>query len=212
MLVHEHNLDTLTSTVREIISRSFNAGPVKCQLEFDNADSLSLELAGVPIDIPGPDKKDIAEIVAEDDRVTAIEKEARYVIEAKAMLAPVRGKNVSDLMPGDRIKVLLTGSDVVSDKVLKLLNAYDANGSRMPITGRIKAKVPFEKGGYMIYAFVAKGVLAKIFEEENVKILLDSPQEEPVKDSGIFDRRIIIVMAVIVGLILLSGIILLQIL
>ena len=54
-----------------------------------------------------------------------------------------------------------------------MLNAFDQEGGRLPVPGRLKAKIPLEKGGTMLYAVVAKGVLAKIFEEENVKILLD---------------------------------------
>ncbi len=210
--VQEGNLDDLSKTVTEIIGKSFNIDSVKCQIELEPTSSLAMELAGVRIDIPGMEGNDIQEIVAEDDRIRMIESEAKYVIDGTAILSPVKGKNVSDLIAGDKIRVILAGKDLVSEKILKLLNAYDAEGARMPITGRIKAKVPFEKGGYILYALVAKGVLAKIFEEENVKLMLDQPQDEFAGKASSFDNRLFYIIAVVVGLIILSGIILFQLL
>ena len=124
----------------------------------------------------------------------------------------MKGKNVSDLVAGDKIRVILTGKDMVSEKILRLLNAYDAEGARLAITGRIKAKVPFEKGGYILYALVAKGVLAKIFEEENVKLSLDQPQDEFAGQTSQLDNRLFYIIAVVVGLVILCGIILFQLL
>ncbi|OHD65642.1 MAG: hypothetical protein A2176_13445 [Spirochaetes bacterium RBG_13_51_14] len=210
--VQEQNLDDLTKTVTEIIGKSINSDAVKCQIEMESTNSMELELTGIPIDVPGGKSSELAEITREDERIIKIEREVKYVIDGKAVVAPVHGKNVSDLMPGDKIKVMLTGSDVVSEKIMKLLNSYDVEGERMPITGRVKTKIFFEKGGYLIYAFVAKGVLAKIFEEENVKILLDQPMDEVVSESTIFDKRLIYILGIVVGLIILCGIILFQLL
>ncbi len=205
--VQERNLDDLTRTVSEIIGKSFNAGTVKCQIELEPTSSLAMELAGVRIDIPGMEGQDIKEIVAEDERITMIESEAKFVIEGTAVLSPVKGKNVNDLIAGDKIRVILTGKDMVSEKILRLLGAYDAEGVRQPITGRIKAKVPFEKGGYILYALVAKGVLAKIFEEENVKLMIDQPQDDFAGKASELDNRIFYIIAVVLGLIIVCGII-----
>jgi hypothetical protein len=210
--VQEQNLDELTKTVTEIIGKSFNIDSVRCQIELEPTSSLAMELAGVKIDMPGAEGRDLKDIVAEDDRITMIENEAKYIIDGTAVLSPVKGKNVSDLVAGDKIRVILTGKDMVSDKILRLLNAYDAEGTRRAITGRIKAKVPFEKGGYILYALVAKGVLAKIFEEENVKLSLDQPQDEFAGGTSQIDNRLFYIIAAVVGLIILCGIILFQLL
>ncbi|MBP7738060.1 MAG: hypothetical protein KA369_18935 [Spirochaetes bacterium] len=208
--VQEHNLDDLTRTITEIIGKSFNAASVKCQIEMEATSSLALETAGVRIDMPGSEGQPGAQIPAgpEDERIKAIEREAKYVIEGAAVLSPVKGKNVSDLISGDKIRVLLTGKDVVTDKILKLLNAYDAEGARTSITGRVKAKVPLEKKGYILYALVAKGVLTKIIEEENVKIMLDQPLDEFAEEPSGFDSRLVYIISAIVGLVILLGIIL----
>lgn len=210
--VQEQNLDELAKTVTEIISKSFNIDAVKCQIDLEPTSSLAMELAGVKIDLPGAEGQELKDIVAEDDRITMIENDAKYIIDGTAVLSPVKGKNVSDLVAGDKIRVILTGKDMVSEKILRLLNAYDSDGARLAITGRIKAKVPFEKGGYILYALVAKGVLAKIFEEENVKLLLDQPQDEFSGEKTQFDNRLLYVIAAVVGLVILCGIILFQLL
>lgn len=210
--VQEKNLDDLTKTVTEIICKSFNVDAVKCQIELEPTSSLAMYLAGVKIDVPGAEAQETAPVSAEDTRIRAIESEAKYVIEGTAVLAPVKGKNVSDLISGDKIRVLLTGNDMVSEKILRLLNAYDPEGGRLPIAGRVKAKVPFEKGGYILYALVARGVLAKIFEEENVKVMLHQPEEEFAADTPGLDNRFFYIIAVVLGLIILCGIILFQLL
>lgn len=210
--VQENNLDSLTKTITEIIGKSFNASSIKCQIEMETSSSLALDSAGVTIEVPGVEAPEERVLTEEDQRIKSIEDEAKYVIDAKAILSPVRGKNASDLVPGDKIRVMLTGNDLVTAKILKLLNAYDPEGARLPITGRIKARVPLGKGGFMLYAFVAKGSLAKIFEEENVKIMTDSPQDDFMSSAPRFDRWLIYILALLLGLIVLSGIILLQIL
>ncbi|HPG52685.1 MAG TPA: hypothetical protein PLA65_08685 [Spirochaetota bacterium] len=210
--VQEKNLTDLTRTVTEIIAKSFNVDSVKCQIELESTSSLAMDLAGLKIDMPGSAPKEMTEIVQEDDRIVKVESEAKFVIEGKGIVAPVKGKNVTELIPGDKIMVLLSGHDMVSEKILKMLNAHDQEGGRLPVPGRLKAKIPIEKGGTMLYAVVAKGVLAKIFEEENVKLLLGQSTEEIQSESPGIENKIIYIMAIAVGLIILCGIILFQLL
>ena len=210
--VHEHSLDDLSKTVNDIISESFNVDKVQCQIEFENTNSLEMELAGLKIDFPGGEGEEESgegAIAEEDDRITQIEKDASYVIEGKAILSPVKGRNLSDLVIGDKIKVDLPGGDMVSEKILNLMNAHDEDGQRMPVKGRLKAKIPMEKGGYIIYTVVAKRVLAKIIEEENVKVMIDGPvQEELKKSDKKIDAWVQYVLVIAVSLIIITGIIL----
>jgi hypothetical protein len=209
--VREKNKDDLTNTFHDIISKSLNVDTVECEIEFESTSSLAMNLAGVPIDLPGGESKETIGI-PEDERITKIESEAKYVIAGEALVAPVKGKNINELYPGDKIKLLLPGKDVVSDKILKLLNAYDSEGVRLPVTGRIKAVVPNVGGGFILYAFVAKGVLAKIYEEENVKIMLDKLPAEVEERKAKMENWVIYVMAALVGLIIICGIFLYRIL
>ena len=209
--VREQNKDDLTNTFHDIISKSLNVDTVECEIEFESTSSLAMNLAGLPIDLPGGENKEAIEI-PEDERITKIESEAKYVIQGEVLVAPVKGKNINELYPGEKIKLLLPGKDVVSDKILKLLNAYDSDGGRLPVVGRIKAVVPNVGGGFILYAFVAKGVLAKIYEEENVKIMLDKLPVDDQERKAKMENWVIYVMAALVGLIIICGIFLYRIL
>jgi hypothetical protein len=207
--VRDKKLEDLTNTFYEIISKSMNVETVQCQIDFESTNSLAMELAKVPIDVPGRENK-VAVEIPEDDRIAKIESEAKHVVEGTVLVAPVKGKNISELNPGDKIKVFLPGKDMVSEKIIKLLNAYDSDGNRLPVTGRIKAKVPIDKGAVMLYAFVAKGVLAKIYNEENVKVMLDKLPAEIQQKKKTPENWVIYAMAVVVALIIICGLILFQ--
>ena len=105
--------------------------------------------------------------------------------------------------------VLLTGKDPLTRKILTVLDAYGPNGEIRAIKGRLKEKIPMDKSGSVLYALVAKGVLARIIEEENVKIQMEAPDLEAIgkKEES---NRLMYLMAVLVGLIIVAGIILLQ--
>ena len=208
--VQENNLDNLTKTVFEILTKSFNATDVQCQIELGVTSSLSVELNGIDIDVPGGvEAKDQAQDDESeiDARIKRIESEAKYVINGEIIVAPVKGRYINDVTVGDKIKVMLSNRDAVSNKILTVLKAIDDDGKISPIKGRIKAKVPLEKSGYILYALVAKGVLAKIVEEENVKIQIDIPEAEQ-KAGQEDDSKIIYLMLAIVVLIIVAGIIL----
>jgi hypothetical protein len=209
--VRDRNLNDLTNTFHEIISKSFNVDSIDCQIEFEATSSLAMDLEGVPINLPFSESGEAAP-VPQDDRIARIESEAKYVIEGEAVLAPVRGKNINELIPGDKVKLILPGKDVVTDKILKLLDAYDSEGGRLPIPGRIKIVVPDAGGGFILYAFVAKGVLAKVYEEENVKIMLDKPPVDSPERATKMENWIIYVLAALVGIIILCGIFIFRIL
>ena len=208
--VQENNLDNLTKTVFEVLTKSFNATDVQCQIELGVTSSLAVELNGIDIDVPGGvEAKDQAQDDESeiDARIKRIESEAKYVINGEIIVAPVKGRYINDVTVGDKIKVMLSNRDAVSNKILTVLKAIDDDGKISPIKGRIKAKVPLEKSGYILYALVAKGVLAKIVEEENVKIQIDIPEAEQ-KAGQEDDSKIIYLMLAIVVLIIVAGIIL----
>ncbi|MBN1531915.1 MAG: hypothetical protein JXA20_04575 [Spirochaetes bacterium] len=204
--------------VTEGLKTIFGSSKIQCQIEIDTTSSLAMDIAGVMIDVPGGTGEDIGtamkvpvETTIEDERISKIENEADYIVEGKVIVAPVKGKNINDIVVGEKIKVLLTGDDVITQKVIAAMNASDETGGRYPINGRVKAKIPMEKSGYIIYTLVAKGILAKIIEEENVKILVDKPIEEMVTEKK-GDNKLLFIMAIVVGLIIIAGIVLLALL
>jgi len=114
----------------------------------------------------------------------------------------VRGRYINEVSIGEKIKVQLIKKDEISLKVAKVLNALTEEGEMLPIKGRIKEKLPLDKKGFIIYALVAKNVLAKIVEEENVKIEMDSQAVEQKPEQG--EARLLIYAALLVGLFLVT--------
>ncbi|HSV97943.1 MAG TPA: hypothetical protein VLM75_13565 [Spirochaetota bacterium] len=201
--VDSWDLDAASNVIAEIVEKYYRAEPPRCQIEMEKTSSLALELEGVQIE--GADDARRVAAAGADDRLAEIERQAQYVVPGKVIVSPVRGKYINDVRTGENIRVLLTAKDAISVKVAKLLNAYTEEGEILPIKGRVKEKVSQGKFGYIIYALVAKNVMAKIIEEENVKIEMDAaPLEEPA-DRG--EGRLVLYLALLLGLVILALII-----
>jgi len=211
--VEEKKLDDLSRTTTEIIRKLLSMGDAVCRVELEATTSVNMELAGVQADAPGKEEskeKETRVAEVEDERITKVEEEAKYIIPAKVIVSPVKGKYINDISVGEKIKVLLSGSDPVTAKVINVLNARNENGEVIPIKGRLKAKIPMDKSGYYLYALVAKGIMAKIIEEENVKILIDSSQGNEKDGDASSENRTTILIAVLLGLMILAGIIIMN--
>ena len=113
----------------------------------------------------------------------------KLIINCSLILSPIKGKDISKLTPGDRIRVNIIDNNPKAITVAEAFHAYK-EGKFSPINGRVKS-VEFTPGaGYIIYAVIAKGVLAKVVEEEeNIKVAMDpsyyaeSPVEEEAKSN-----------------------------
>lgn len=177
------NLDFLSVSIQDMIKKSIGSDKVKSQFDIEMASSLDLELAGVEIMIPGPAEPLPAQEASESapqkpksdspfqKKLDAIEANATYIIEAVCVLSPVKGKHISEIQSGERILVVLSAKDAMSDRIIDAYKARGEDGQPLPVVGRVIEKVPNEEGrGFIIYTLVAKGIYAKIVEEESVKI------------------------------------------
>ncbi len=207
----ENDLDTLTKIMSDLVRSCYDTKDIQCHIDLNKTSSLALEMAGIILDIPRdeqaaaePEKKEAAIPAVEDKRVKEIEAEAKYIVGGSIIVSPVSGKDINNIDAGEMINVLLTGKDPVTKKLISVLNAQREDGTIAPVKGRVKGKIPLEKSGYILYALVAKGVLAKIIEEENVKIQLHgSSRQEMAKVKN--DSKVILLVAVLFGLILLGA-------
>jgi len=182
--VQKENLDYLSSTIPDMIKASFNSSNVKCQLDLEKTSSLDLVLNGIDIMVPSMEEtpqEETPEAEASDSKPLAdtpfgrklaeIESKAQFVVEGCCVLSPVRGKLITEITPGERIYVVLPAKDSVSQRILDAYKARNSDGNPLPVVGRVVEKVPNETlKGYILYVLVAKGIYAKIIEEENVKI------------------------------------------
>ncbi len=196
--VLEGRLENLTGSMQRILQEHYETKKLQLTLEMEDSSSLEMELLDVPMEDmttgeneaeeedPESMKEDTPEVSQEDEVISRIEDEANYIVEGKSIVSPVKGRFLSDIAVGEKMKVLLNGSDGVSKKILNVLNAYSEEGQVLPIKGRVKEKIAYNQGGYIFYVLVAKGILAKLVEEENVKILMDSPviEEQDMEEQG----------------------------
>jgi|GEM_PF-2924120 len=146
--------EIIEASLREIFAKALKADCSECVIELEDVTDFS---ESVP-----PEANQNAE-------VPEIEKSANLVLDATLVISPVRGKYIQDIVPGDLMKVVLLKKDEVTKKVAKALKALNDEGDYIPVKGRVKQKFPNEKGGSTIYCVIAKNILAKIVEEENIK-------------------------------------------
>lgn len=150
------DIDVIDSSLRDIFEKALKSECSGCEILIEDADDF--------------DADDLTVIKSEEvQELPEIEKDANLVLDATLVISPVRGKYIQDIVPGDLIKVVLLKKDEATKKVAKALKAINDEGDFFPIKGRVKQKFPNENGGTIIYCVIAKNILAKIIEEENIK-------------------------------------------
>ncbi len=97
----------------------------------------------------------------------------KLIINCSLILSPIKGKEISKIVSGDRIRVNIVDKNPKAITVAQAFNAY-SDGKFSPINVRVKS-VDYHAGiGYVLYVVVAKGILGKIVEEEeNIKVAMD---------------------------------------
>ncbi len=207
--IKDKNIESLTGVLREIISKFKGMEKIQCQLNLEETNSLYLENEGIPIELPHEDEEIPAESTESslEAKIENIEKQAEFIVEGRIIVSPVKGKYINDIKKGENIRVLFTNKDDnISLNIAKSQNAFSKEGDYLPVKARIKEKIPLEEGGFIIYAVVARNVLVKIVEEENVKIEMEALYRESKSEKG--DGRTLLYLAILIGLLLIALIIL----
>ncbi|TAL38835.1 MAG: hypothetical protein EPN93_03650 [Spirochaetes bacterium] len=209
--IESGDLEGVTSAITEILVKFFGTGDVECQVELEKTSSLAIELEGIPLeqtDGISPEQISPGAETAKG-KFHEIESQADYIVEGKVIISPARGKSIQSLKPGETFKVQLLNKDEISMRVAEVLKAVTEEGDILPIKGRLKAKIPDENAGTILYAYIAKNVLAKIIEEENVRIEVDTLRAEEEADDS--SNKLSLYVALLAGLILFTVLLLLAI-
>lgn len=144
------------------------------------------------------EKKKRASITTDEDN-PLFGRDVKLVLQGNVILSPIKGKDISSVVVGDKIRITISDANPKAIQVAKAFNAY-VEGSIRPISGRIIYIKHLSPSGYKIYAVVAKGIYVKIDEdEENIKIALDHPQTITEKEQGSNAVRIIMMVMVIIA-------------
>lgn len=96
--------------------------------------------------------------------------DVQLLLNGSLVLSPIKGKNVTDLVEGDEVKVTISEKSQRAVEIGRVFNVYDdKTGTFAPIRGRVFINTR-NKNDNEIYVSIAKGIFVKAVEEENVKI------------------------------------------
>ncbi len=196
------NMQLVSELFQDIIGKYFSIN-ADCQIEIDKTTSLELENEDIPMELIDR-QADEAILTPDEMKMRQIESQVEYIIPGLVIVSPVKGKYINDIKQGEKISVMLTGKDPVSDRIARMFNAITSDGEYLPVSARIKEKFPLSSGGYAIYALVAKNVMVKIIEEENVKIDIEKVEQKKEESN---ENMLFIYIALLLGLLFISGLI-----
>lgn len=189
--VQKMNLEYLAVAMQDMIKEIFRSEKAKCQVDLEKTSSMDVDLIGIEIMVPDYSAPQAQESVYESSeqemkkipdtpfrkKLAELESKATFIVEGCCVLSPVKGKPISEISAGERILVSLTAGDPVSEKIIDAYKARDYDGKPMPVVGRVMEIVPNEETkGVILYVLVAKGIYAKIIEEEPVRIQTELTQ------------------------------------
>jgi hypothetical protein len=205
------NTIALERVFQKLIQFILNLQRIDIKVDYQQISSLEMELYSSSS--PKVDKA-VLDRMAKSDDAPAKETDhkdpirqgmegVKLVLKASLILAPVKGKDIALLQPGDRVKVAITENNPKAVTIAQALDAYK-DGVFSPLTARIKHIEARPNAGYAIYAIIAKGIYVKIMEEEaNIKVAMDAAYEMARADStegkGMNVPALVIIAAVFIG-------------
>jgi hypothetical protein len=216
-----NNSIAIERAFQKLIQYILNQSRIDVRVEAQQISSLDMELfsaTGVKLDSAALIKPGLAEQpknAAENEKPAGADEIAvgrdgvQLILKASLILAPIKGKDISTLQPGDRVKVSIVDSSPKAVQVAQALNAYQ-EGNFRPVIARLKSITYNPAAGYTIFAIIAKGIFVKILEEEkNIRVAMDSAYEM-AKGSARPDEpkmNLKVIMLLVAALVLLLGIV-----
>jgi hypothetical protein len=136
----------------------------------------------------------------------------KLIITSTVVLSPIKGKYISNVVPGDKIMVSMVDKNPQVTEIAKAFNAYKADEKKVsPVPARVLSIEYVDGIGYKIFAVIAKGIIAQIIEEEsNIKIGMDpaSPVYNTEEESSSSSMGMPIIIGLVVAIVLLIGFVL----
>ncbi len=196
-------------SLQKLIQFILNVQRIDIKVDSQHISSLDMELHSASSKKIDPsllkEQKDQREEVpvpvqGVQEEVSEGQEGVKLVMNCALILSPIKGKEIFRIEPGDRIRVSIADSNPTCISVAKALNAYE-DGALLPVTARVKSIKPNSGGGYTIFAIVARGIYAKIVEDEaNIKVALDPAYElarAGAQDEGKSNIGLILALSVV---------------
>ncbi len=124
------------------------------------------------------------------------------------ILSPSKGRNISSLKPGDHVQVMLDSNSPVAQKILKQLNLI--TGDKIKPVGATVYSIKYHpKEGYKVFVQIAKGILGRADEEQDIRIKTGDPVvEETMRQAsssmmiGVIAGAIVLLIVIMIFLLL----------
>jgi hypothetical protein len=205
--VQDKDQESVELSIKEIVQKSLSVEEVQVTISMFDLSTLDLVENNVPLGKLLRRKEEKASVNMEEEK-SEIENQAQFTVDSSLLIAPVSGKNIYEIVPGDLLKVIMNNKNDVTRKIAKALNAIDDGGEFLPIKGRVKEITQLPQGGYRIYCLIAKGILAKIIEEEDIKAELFIPEAaRGQNEKGKIAQLNLLIYGVLIAFILIVAII-----
>lgn len=216
-LIEQDEAIAVNHLLQKVIVDKIGYQNVSISIDYEPISSLDMETDSIsskkltPNDLKKEEPKEEPAEAKQKSADPLQEKEVKLQFNGGLVLSPIKGKDVSQLEVGDRIKISIIDKNPKVIDLAKAFDAYTEEGKFKPISGRIISIDHSQKNGYKIFAIVAKGIYARIEEEEeNIKVAMDTlgmaskegAADAPKKASA----AVIIVLAVV--LVILLGVVL----
>ena len=170
--VKSGNIDHLENSLEAILRKVLGNQPTSCNLSIEQVSSLIMSKEGIPFEKSAHTIEEAQKKPEIESIIQNTEKQAKFVLEGSAVIAPVKGKFITDIQINDEILVLINDKDQVSKTVLTSLDAVDENDIVLPVPGKIVQKINLpETNSVILYVLVTKGVLVKLIEDVSLKIV-----------------------------------------
>jgi hypothetical protein len=215
-LLEANDAIALSHLVQKFIQTKMGFQNMHISVDFDQTTSLDMELNSISSKKIDPHEFEKSKQVSEKSQASESEeeseddalkgKEIKLILTGALILSPIKGKDISQVVVGDRVKISIIDDNPKAISLAKAFKAYE-DGNIKPITGRVISIRHQSAGGYKIFVIVAKGIYIIIDEEEeNIKVALDpahnfatKPEQEKTSKANI--PMIIVLTLFLLGLI-----------
>ncbi len=217
----DNNGDALHRIFTNLIQDNLGYQIKSISVDYQNTSSLTMELYSASSkkvtreDIKKAREEQLSQLISQVSDNGDIDEElkgkhVKLILDGKPILAPINGRPISEITVGERIKVILDSSNAKALIVARAFKSYNEKEKTVsPMSIRVVSIKQLIDGGYKVFGIIAKGIYAKIVEEEeNLKIAMlltpDEEKNEYVKSKK--GKNILIYMIIIIAVLVLVGV------
>jgi len=169
---------------QKLVTNKLGFQNIKIGVDFEQITSLDMELNSTnskkidPYELEKRKREEENKLKEKENAAAGNDdplqgKEIKLILNGSLILSPIKGRDIGDLIVGDRVMIKILDKSNKAISLAKAFNAYN-DGILKPIAGRIVSIKKISGGGYKIFVIVAKGIFLKIEEEEEtIKVAMD---------------------------------------